>query len=48
VRPVAGSEIAVAKLSIPICIYVSSSGQLSFPLIGALRRSVILGLNTLD
>jgi hypothetical protein len=42
------SEIAAAKLSIPICIYVTSPGQLSFRLIGALRRSVIVGLSTLD
>jgi hypothetical protein len=48
VRPVAGSEIAAAKLSIPICIYVTSPGQLSFRLTGALRRYVIAGLNTLD
>ena len=28
VRPVAGSETAAAKLSIPICIYVSSPRRL--------------------
>jgi hypothetical protein len=48
VRPVAGSEIAAAKLSIPICIYFTSPEQLSLRLIGALRRYVIVGLNTLD
>jgi hypothetical protein len=37
VRPVAGSEIAAAKLSIPISIYVTSPGQLLFRLIGALQ-----------
>src|SRR5439155_25381575 len=44
-RPVAGSEIAAAKLSIPICIYVTSPGQLSFRLIGAPRPYVIVGSN---
>jgi hypothetical protein len=39
---------AAAKQSIPICIYVTSPGQLSFRLIGAIRRYVIAGLNTLD
>jgi hypothetical protein len=48
VRPVAGSEIAAAKLSIPICIYVTSPGRLSFRFIGALRRYVIVYLNTSD
>jgi hypothetical protein len=47
VRPVAGSEIAAAKLSIPICIYVTSPGQLSFRLIGVLRRYVRVGFKTL-
>ena len=42
------SEMAAAKLSIPICIYVTSPRQLSFRLIGALRRYVNVGLNTLD
>src|SRR5258705_1571359 len=42
VRPVAGSEIAAAKLSIPICIDVTSPGQLSIRLIGALRRYLIV------
>ena len=48
VNPVAGSDIAAAKPSIPICINVTSPGQLSFRLIGALHRYVIVGLNTLD
>src|SRR6266481_3392971 len=48
VNPVAGSEIAAAKLSIPICITVISPGQLSFRLTGALRRYLIVGLKTLD
>jgi hypothetical protein len=46
--PVAGSEMPAAKLSIPICIYVTSPRQLSFRLIGTLRRYVNVGLNTLD
>jgi hypothetical protein len=29
VKPLAGSEMAAATLSIPICIYVSSPGNLS-------------------
>jgi hypothetical protein len=64
VRPVVRSEMAAAKLSIPICIYmwaistkvnpkfdtvvITSPGPLSFRLNGALRRRVIVALNTLD
>jgi hypothetical protein len=48
VKPVAGSEIAAAKLSIPICIDLTSPGQFSFRLIGALRHYVIVGLKTLN
>src|SRR6267142_6889557 len=44
VKPVAGSEIAAAKLSIPICIYVTYPRQTFIRLIGVLRRYAKVGL----
>jgi hypothetical protein len=46
-RPVVGSEIAAAKLSIPICILRHFSRATFISMIGALRRYVIVGLHTL-
>ena len=43
-----GRKSPLRNLSIAACIYVISPGQLSFRLIGALRRYVIASFNTLD